>query len=391
MKIAFIGQKGVPTKSGGVERHVEELAARLAKKGHEVFLYARNNYTEKSLAEYRGIKIIRLPSISTKNLDAITHTFFATLHALFQNYDVIHYHSIGPASLSFLIKLFKRKTALIATYHCQDYNHKKWGTFAKLYLKFGELAASVFPDRTIAVSKILGEHIFKKYKRKATIIPNGMDVSPVKESDYLAKWNLQKGGYVVYIGRLIRHKGVHYLIQAFKNLEDKHLARGKKLVIVGEGFYTDDYVKELKDSSRGRENIIFTGNLSGEALSQLFSHSYLFVQPSESEGLSLALLEAMGYGKAVLSSDIPENMEPLNDQAAIFFRTGDAADLEEKLVGLINDPVLVKQMGEAGMAKAREEYSWDTVVDKIEASYLDILAQKRNYKFKTPQINAKNI
>ena len=90
MKIAFIGQKGIPAKSGGVENHVEEVAARLAQKGHEVFVYVRNNYTEKNLEDYRGIKLVHLPSISTKHLDAISHTLFATIHALFQKYDVIH-------------------------------------------------------------------------------------------------------------------------------------------------------------------------------------------------------------------------------------------------------------------------------------------------------------
>jgi glycosyltransferase involved in cell wall biosynthesis len=175
---------------------------------------------------------------------------------------------------------------------------------------------------------------------------------------------------------------VHYLIEAFKNLEDKHLSRGKKLVIIGDGFHTDDYVKELKDMARGRENIIFTGSLSGEPLEQLFSHTYLFVQPSESEGLSLALLEAMGYGRPILSSDIKENMEPLNDETAVFFQSGNVADLEAKMAIIINNPEAAKIMGENARVKAEREYSWDRIATQIENVYIDTLTNKKNVKFK---------
>ena len=157
-----------------------------------------------------------------------------------------------------------------------------------------------------------------------------------------------------------------------------HLTREKKLVIVGDGFYSDEYVKELKDLARGRENIIFTGTQTGEALNQLFSHSYCFVQPSESEGLSIALLEAMGYGKAILSSDIKENMQALNDENSVSFRSGDAHDLEKKLVYLINNPALVKKMGEKAMNHAWNKFSWDKIASQIEIVYRDILNIKRS-------------
>jgi glycosyltransferase involved in cell wall biosynthesis len=359
----------------------------LAKKGHKVFVYARNNYSDKNIDRYKDINIIHLPSISAKNFDAISHTFLATVHALFQDYDIVHYQAIGPSSLSFIMRLLKRKTAIIATHHCQDYFHKKWGMFAKAYLKFGEYVTVKFPDKTIAVSENLGKYIKTRFKKDAAIITNGVEVFPVKETVYLQKWNLQKGGYILSVGRFIRHKGIHFLIEAFKTLEDKHLTRGKKLVIVGDGFHTDDYVKELKDTARGRENIIFTGSLVGEELTQLFSHTYLFVQPSESEGLSLALLEAMGYGRAIISSDIKENMEPLNDETAVFFKSGSAQDLEEKMVFLINNPIIAKSIGEAAMQKAQKEYSWDTIVDQIENVYIDTLAKKNNPKAKLYEKN----
>jgi len=366
------------------------VAVRMAKRGHTVFAYVRNNYTDKKIDSYKGVKLIHLPSLSTKNLDAITHTFLATVHALFQDYDVIHYHSIGPTSLSFLIRIMKPRIAIVSTFQCQDYMHKKWGAFAKTYLRLSEFLTCKVPDATITVTRMLRDYALDKYNRQTFLIPNGTQIKRVSGADYLKKYNLQKNGYIVYIGRLIRHKGVHYLIEAFKNLEDKHLAREKKLVIVGDGFHTNDYVKELKDTARGRENIIFTGSLDGEALDQVFAGSYLFVQPSESEGLSMALLEAMGHGRPIIVSDIRENLEPVNEETALVFKSADAHDLEEKMLKLINNPLAAKSMGEAAREKAEKEYSWDSIVERIEGVYESALAIKNRRKAKI-RLHGKNI
>ena len=395
MKIAYIGQKGIPAKTGGVEKHVEEIAIRMAKKGHQVFVYAHNNYVNSKLKKYKykGVNIIALPSIHTKNLDTISYAFLATGHALFQDYDLVHYHSIGPSSLLFILKLLKRKTRVVATYHCQDYLHKKWGILARAYLKLGEYVAVNFSDKLIAVSKGLKIYIQRKYHKKVEVITNGMDVFPTTKENYLKKWGIRKNNYITYIGRLIRHKGVHYLIEAFKKLEDDHLTRNKKLVIVGDGSYTDDYVEELHNLARGRENIIFTGNLEGEELRQIFSHNYAFVQPSETEGLSLALLEAMGYKNAIISSDIKENREPLDEKSALFFHVGDSIDLGKKLVYLINHPLLAKKMGKNAQIKARREYSWDALSDQMEKMYRNVLVDRKkfNFKVKINERSKKNI
>jgi len=376
MKIAFIGQKGIPAKDGGVERHVEGLAVKLAQHGHEVFVYVRNNYTNKNLNEYKGVRLIHLPSISTKSLDAISHTFLATVHSLFQPYDIIHFHSIGPNSLNWLVKIFKPKTKLVATYHCQDYFHQKWGFFARTYLKFGEYMTCKIPDKIISVSETLKKFIKNKFDVDAIAIPSGVDVSWNPNFSELEKWNLAKEEYIISVSRLIRHKGIHYLIEAFKNLEDKKSTGGKKLVIVGDGFYTDKYVSYLKKLAEGRKNIIFTGSQTGETLSQLFSHACIFVQPSDSEGLSIALLEAMGYGKAVLVSDIPENLEAISD-AGFSFKKGNAGDLENKLSELLNNPEEAAKFARDGKKRVEEIYNWDKIVDQIENVYVNSADEKR--------------
>lgn len=380
MRIAFIGQKGIPAKFGGVERHVEEVAKRMAKKGHDVFVYVRNNYTSKDIIEYEGVKLIHLPSIGTKHLDAISHTLFACIHAIFCKYDVVHFHAIGPSSLAWIVRFFKRKTLVVSTFHCQDYFHQKWGLLARLYLRLGEYVACNVPHKTIVVTETLKEYTRQAYGRETVVIPNGAAVNPTKGSDNLAKWNLRSKRYVLNQGRLIKHKGVHYLIEAFKQLEDSSsIPNNFKLVIVGDGFHTDDYVEYLHMIAKGRENIIFTGSQSGKTMEELFSNAYMFVQPSESEGLSLSLLEAMGYGLPVLASDIKENVEPLG-KTGFTFHNKDVQDLREKLAYVINKPNEAVEAGNKAKQRIENEYNWDSIAVRTLLVYEQAIANKQAKK-----------
>ncbi|NTW27518.1 MAG: glycosyltransferase family 4 protein [Candidatus Moranbacteria bacterium] len=374
MKIAFIGQKGIPARSGGIERHVEEVAVRMAENGHEVFVYVRNNYTPKELMFYKGVHLIHLPSINTKHLDAISHTFFASVHALFCKFDIIHFHGIGPSLLSWIPKVFKSKTPVIATFHCQDYYHQKWGALARMSLQLGEFMTCAIPNKTIAVSKSLTLLAKEKYNSETVTIPNGADISYCQKTDEISKWNLKDKKYILSQGRLIKHKGVHYLIEAFKQLEDtSKVPNNFKLVIVGDGFHTDDYVRYLHTISKGRENIIFTGAQTGEAMEQLFSHAYLFVQPSESEGMSLSLLEAMGHGLTPLVSDIKENLDVI-EQDGFSFTSKSVLSLRDRLAYLLSRPAEVAKIGLLAKQRIQDEFSWDSIVKKTLEVYKSVLA-----------------
>lgn len=369
MKIAFIGQKGIPTKSGGVERHVEELAVRLRHEGHTVTVYGRRSYGLPKASLYKGIQVLAMPSIPTKNFDAITATFLGVLHILFHSYDVVHFHGIGPASLAWIIRLLKRKTLVVGTFHSLDYEHAKWGWFAKRYFHFGERVICHIPHVTIVISQSLRRHTFKLHGRKTIYIPNGCDVRPVSTEKTLSRLGLKKQRYLLSVSRLVKHKGVHFLIEAFKRLEDTNrIPNNFKLVIVGASAQTDEYVRYLRFISRGRKNIIFTGEKSGLALRELFSHAYAFVQPSMSEGLSIALLEAMGYGLAPLVSDIVENKEAIGE-CGFEFHSGDIENLEERLAYILNKPKEVARMGLLAQKRVRAEYHWDAIAQKTSVLY----------------------
>jgi len=365
MKIAFIGQKGIPARSGGVEHHVQELAVRLAKLGHSVTVYARNSYTHEQTRTYRNVRIVHLPSIATKHLDAITHTFLATFHALFSGFDVVHYQSIGPSSLSWLMRLLRPDINVVSTFHCKDYEHQKWGWLARLYLRFGEFITCAVPHSVIVINQELKHYVKEIYGVNATYIPNGSVVCYRPNQKSLSKWQLRPNNYALAVSRLIRHKGIHTLIQAFNILKDAgKLPKDFKLVIVGEGAYTNAYVKELHELAKNNKTIVFTKEQTARALQELFSHARMFVQPSVSEGLSLALLEAMGYGLPIVISDIIENKEAVGE-TALAFKTQDAADLAAKLSWLLSHPKEAKALGNAAKFRAKTYFNWDAIARQV--------------------------
>lgn len=373
MRIYFIGQKGIPSKSGGVEKHVEELSIRLAKQGHEVFAYTRKNYTKPSLKKYKGVNLISLPSIPTKHLDAISHTFMACLDVLFRKADVIHFHSIGPSSLLWIVKILKPGTPVVATFHARCYFHKKWGVFARSFLKFGEYIICKWADEVITVSRALNGYVKDTYDKEAIYVPNGVELADKFQPRLIKKWGLKKNNYILAVSRLVRHKGLHILISAYNQIETN-----KKLVIVGGGVFTDDYVIELKKLAGDNKNIIFTGQKSGRVLKELFTNAHLFVQPSESEGLSIAILEAMSYRKAVLASDIKENKEAVG-RTGISFKTNDIDSLKKKLQFVLKRPELIQERGEKGRKRVVEFYNWEDITDEIVDIYRSVAVPERGF------------
>lgn len=382
MKIAMIGQKGIPVKFGGVERHVEELSLRLAEMNNDVFVYTRSHYTDKNLKKYQGVNLISVPSIYTKNLDAISHTFFSTIHALFQDYDVIHYHGVGPALLAFIPRIFKPSTRVVVTFHCIDRHHQKWGKFARLMLWLGERAACKFAHKVITVSQNLRDYCYESYNAQTEYIPNGVPQAiSEKPSIITNKYGLLGNDYLLVVARLIPHKGIHHLIAAYKKL-----ATNKKLVIVGDGYFTDDYVKVLKQMAVNNKQIIFTGFQSGRELAELYSNAYAYVQPSESEGLPISILEAASYGKCVLASDIPANLEIVRE-CGLHFQNRNVNDLANKLFYLIANAVEVEKTGKYARKFVLQNYNWEDITEKINNLYLDLTSDKKvSFCHKTSEI-----
>jgi len=319
---------------------------------------------------WNGVRLVAVPGIRTKYLDAMTHSLAATVHALFGGYDVIHFHSIGPSLLSVLVRAVRRRTAIVATFHSRDYFHAKWGAFARWFLRFSERVTCSVPDRTIAVSREMAAYASATYRTDVEYIPNGAEGEPTESVSVLKAFGLRPGRYVLSVSRLVRHKGIHHLIRAFAALEDTgRLPNGYKLVIVGRHAETPEYERFLHTMAEGRgDSIVFLGEQSGQPLRELFSHATVFVQPSEDEGLSIALLEAMSYGLPIVASDISGNREALSD-AGTYFGNRDVSGLAARLASLLSRPDERVIYGRLARERARRDYSWESVVRKIVATY----------------------
>lgn len=377
MRISMIGCKGIPaafSQGGGIETHVEELATRLAKAGHKVTVYVRPYANPDGLKSYKGVKLITLPTVRRKNLDAIVATFLASVHVLFEKADIVHYHAVGPSTLAWIPRLFKPGCKVVATFHGQDRFHEKWRWPARLYLKFGEWAVKTFPHATIAVSHSLQLLCKRKKPCHVWYIPNG--VEPIRRTagtDELRRFGLEPGRYFYLLSRFIPVKAIEDAIRAFREVRtDMRMA---VIGYAGPNRTEQAYESRLRELASSDPRIVFTGKQTGEVLHQLVGHAYAMVHPSRSEGLSFSVLEAMANGRLVIMSDIEPNLE-LIDHSGIAYQVGNVSALRDAMVWALADPGMVKERGSRAAEVVKHLYSWDSVVSRTEALYFSLLKHK---------------
>lgn len=359
LNIAMLGHKHIPSREGGIEIVVEELSTRMVELGHNVTCFNRKSKHVsgaeiEKINEYKGVRIKEVFTLDIKGLAAMTSSFFASLKASFGKYDIVHIHAEGPAFLSFIPKLFKKR--VIVTIHGLDWQRSKWNGFASWYIKQGEKNAVKYADEVIVLSKNVQEHFLKTYNRKTNFIPNGVTKPEIKEAKEIKKWGLEKDSYILYLGRIVSEKGEHYLIEAYKQINTD-----KKLVIAGGSSDTKEYFNHLKKFASNDNRIIFTDFVQGRLLEELYSNAYVYCLPSDLEGMPLSLLEAMSYGNCCLVSDINECLEVVEDKA-LSFRKGNVEDLKDKLGYLLNNKKIVKKYKEESSKFICEKYNWDDVI-----------------------------
>lgn len=361
LRIAMLGHKRIPSREGGVEIVVAELATRMAAKGHDVTCYNRkghhiggSSFDEERIKEYRGVRIKSVWTVEKRGLAAMTSSFAAAVRAAFSRYDVVHFHAEGPCAMLWLPKLFRKKC--IATIHGLDHQRAKWGKFASWYIRFGEKCAAHLADEIIVLSENVQNYFKEVYNRETVFVPNGVSRPEIMEADEITKlYGFERDSYILFLGRLVPEKGIKYLVEAFKNT-----VTDKKLVIAGGASDSGDYEAELKALAQGDERIIFTGFIQGRVLEELYSNAYIYILPSDLEGMPLSLLEAMSYGNCCLTSDIPECATVTGD-FGVTFRKGDVDDLKNKLQSLCDDFRAVNEFKSNAADYICNKYNWDDV------------------------------
>ncbi len=364
MKILMLGHKRIPSREGGVEVVVEELSVRMASLGHNVVCYNRKGkhvsgkeFNSEQMNNYKGVELKSVLTIDVKGLAAMTSSFFAALKTAFSKSDVVHFHAEGPCAMMWIPKLFGKRC--VATIHGLDWQRSKWGGFATNYLKFGEKMAVKHADEIIVLSQNVRRYFKETYGRDTVFVPNGVAVPEIKQAQEITeKFGLEENSYILFLGRMVPEKGIHYLINSYKNVKTD-----KKLVIAGGSSDTNEYYNELKNLSKNDDRIIFTGFVSGRPLEELYSNAYVYTLPSDLEGMPLSLLEAMSYGNCVLGSSIPEIAEVVEDKA-VLFKQGNMEDLKDKLQYLCDNEKIVKGFKDTASDYICNKYNWDHITNE---------------------------
>lgn len=359
----MFGQKRIPSREGGVEIVVEELCTRMVAQGYNVTCYNRgghhvsgSEFDSKRLKEYKGIRLKTVPTIEKKGLAAVSSSFFAALCCAFGKYDIVHIHAEGPAFFAWIPKLLGKK--VIVTIHGLDWQREKWKAgFGAKFIRQGERNAVKYADEIIVLSKGVQDYFEKTYGRKTVFIPNGVNRPKKQKAELITeKYGLEKDSYILFLGRLVPEKGIKYLIEAFKQVDTD-----KELVIAGGSSDTSEFENEIKELAKEDKRILFTGFVQGQELEELYSNAYVYVLPSDLEGMPLSLLEAMSYGNCCLVSDIPESVDVVEDKALIFQKS-DVNSLYTKLVDICCNSSKVKSFKCTAEEFVCNKYSWNKIV-----------------------------
>ena len=354
MNIAMFGQKQTPFPSGGVEAVVGELSVRMTRHGHAVTSYDRGGRKE----DWKGVAIRPVPAFGGKGLAAVISSFFAAVLSAAGNAQVVHIHEEGPAFWCWIPKLVGKR--IVVTIHGLDWQREKWkGSMGAWSIRLGERMAVRFADQIIVLSHSAQSYFLQTYERETVRIPNGITpANRIPAQQIKEIFQLEEDGYLLFLGRLVPEKGIHYLIEAYCGMKTE-----RKLVIAGGASDTEGYVARLRKLAEGDERICFTGFVSGQVREELYSNAWAYILPTDLEGMPLSLLEAMGYGNCCLTSDIPECTE-VTDDAALHFEKGNIAQLRERLDHICRDQALVLQYREKAQKAVEDKYDWEKIVEE---------------------------
>jgi glycosyltransferase involved in cell wall biosynthesis len=364
MRIAYVGTMGIPARYGGFETCVEEVATRLANRGHEIIVYCGRRDSKQQMRSYKGVQLMYVPCLRSKFLDFPFRAFVSAIDVLHRGVDIVHFYGSDAWPLTLLLKIVSARTVL--SLDGLVWNRLSYPMWVRKILRLTAGFALYFPHVTTVDSKSVRDWYRKNFNKSPIYVPYGANIDLTEPDDkILNKYGLKSKKYVLFVGRLVYEKGVHYLVEAFGKIKTDF-----KLVIIGGDHYGKGYEFSLRKNAN--ENTKFLGYVYGKDYENLCRGAYLYVTPSELEGTSPALLTAMAKGKCVLVSDIPENLETIGD-AGFSFRHGDPEDLREKLQFLLANPDIVDKIKWKAVERVGEHYDWNKITDRIEEIYVSLM------------------
>jgi glycosyltransferase involved in cell wall biosynthesis len=360
MKLAILGTRGIPANYGGFETFAEELSTRLAARGHDVTVYGRSNNIRYPDRMYKGVKLTVLPTIGTKHLDTVAHTFISVMHALGRRFDCILMCNAANAIFAAVPRFTGTPVAL--NVDGIERLRKKWGRAARAYYRISEYLATIIPSVVVTDANVIRDYYMKQYRKRSVMIAYGAQAERAETTAVLQTLGVSAQEYFLYVSRLEPENNAHVVIEAFEKVRTE-----KQLLIVGDAPYAANYIERLKSTSDSR--IHFPGAIYGIGYRELQSHAFAYIQATEVGGTHPALIEAMGAGNCVIAKDTPENREVLDD-CGLFF--SDAESLSGRMQAVLTDKALVDSLRLAAQTRAKARYSWDAVTDAYEKLFRDL-------------------
>src|SRR3954465_2060215 len=361
MKVAILGTRGIPASYSGFETAAEQLASRLTKRGHEVVVYCRPHVVDRRLKEWKGARLVHLPTLRNKYLDTFTHTLLSSLHCARKlKPDVALFFIAGNSPLCLVTRGHGIPTVI--NVDGLDSQRSKWPRPAKVYLRFAERNAPRWADTALTDSHAVAEIFERRYGRRIGVVPYGVEDPGHDGMDTLERLGLEPERYVLFVGRLEPENNPHVLVDAFARIGAER-ARGMKLVVVGGAPYADDYIRNVR--RKGDPRVVFPGYVFGRGYWELQRHAYLFCAPTEVGGTHPVILEALAAGNCVLVNDHAPNVETVGDAGLYFSRAEGVPSLTAQLDRLFDDPEAVAGFRERARERARR-YSWDAITDEYE-------------------------
>lgn len=378
VRVAVIGLRGIPATWGGVEHHCEQLYTRLAAKGYAVTIYGRWGYVPGHVSWWHGVRVRRIPTISTKYTDTLLYTVCAVAMAMAENPDIMHFHAQGPALFSWMPRLLRPRMKVFFTCHGLDWQRKKWPAWASWFIRIGERCSVIFPHHRIVVSRHLKDYYQTRYHATVACIPNGIALPPPTSAEQLEGFGLAPGSYFLWVGRIVPEKRLEDVLRAYLMKPRTH-----GLVIVGEGANGREYMEFLRRLAGESRKIRFVGYQYGDVLHQLYANAVAFVTASELEGLPITLLEALSHGIPCIASDIQPHREVLEPIGGMLYKTANI----ESLAHFMDEVVMLDSVRRSSYRRAALEiitniYSWDRAAEQVDLLYRKALGLRAEYNGK---------
>lgn len=376
MKIAVIGIRGIPFTYSGFEVFAEELAIGLAKKNHRLTVYCRKNYFKNKINRYKGVRLVYLPAVRSKYFETIIHSFFSSLHACFLgDYDLIYFLGVSNAPFTLIPRFFGIKTLI--NIDGLDWKREKWNFIGKFYLKSCEFLASLLPNATVTDSQYIKNYYFKKYHKSIEYFPYGFFKSSSKKNNLFEKFCLIKNKYFIWIGRFVPDNHLQEIIIAFKKIKTNY-----KLVIIGDDLYKSDYKRYILNLVDNNPKIILTGFISHQECIYFMKNSFAYVETKRSGGTHPSLIDAMGSGCLIISSNHQANKSILISDGFYYNLKNPIQSLKNTLETIIHstDYDKIKKIKSNLKKRTEAQYSWIKIINSYEKFLFNLVKLPYNLK-----------